>query len=38
VAKSDHLMADNGTLHDEVLQIFAEIFRAEFRSTMPQIG
>ena len=37
VASSDHLLADNGILHEEVLQIFGEIFRAEFRAEMPQI-
>ena len=37
VAKSDHLLADNGILHEEVLQIFGEIFRAEFRAKMPEI-
>jgi myo-inositol-1(or 4)-monophosphatase len=37
VANSDHLLADNGILHDEVLQIFGEIFRAEFRAEMPEI-
>jgi myo-inositol-1(or 4)-monophosphatase len=37
VVKSDHLLADNGVLHEEVLQIFGEIFRAEFRAEMPEI-
>jgi myo-inositol-1(or 4)-monophosphatase len=35
---SDHLLADNGALHDEVLKIFQEIFGANFRVPMPQIG
>lgn len=38
VAASDHLLADNGHLHDEVLQIFAEIFQGEFRVAMPPIA
>lgn len=37
VTGSEHLLADNGILHEEVLQIFQEIFRGEFRQTMPSI-
>src|SRR6185369_10102763 len=37
VTSSEHLLADNGVLHEEVLQIFGEIFRAEFRAEMPEI-
>ncbi len=37
VASSEHLLADNGSLHDEVLAMFAEIFRGEFRSVMPGV-
>jgi myo-inositol-1(or 4)-monophosphatase len=38
VTASDHLVADNGTLHAEILEIFGEIFRGEFRVSMPGIG
>ena len=35
VATSDHLLADNGTLHEQVLRIFSEIFRGNLRVQMP---
>jgi myo-inositol-1(or 4)-monophosphatase len=38
VTASEHLLADNGALHDQVLEIFGEIFRGEFRVAMPQIA
>jgi myo-inositol-1(or 4)-monophosphatase len=38
VTASDHLLADNGILHEQVLEIFNEIFEAQFRVPMPQIG
>jgi len=38
VSASEHLLADNGALHDEALDIFDEIFRGEFRVEMPSIG
>jgi len=34
---SDHVLADNGALHAEVLAAFGEIFRGEMRSLMPGI-
>ena len=34
---SDHVLADNGALHAEVLVAFGEIFRGEMRSRMPGI-
>lgn len=37
VTGSEHLLADNGTLHDEVLEIFGEIFAGRFRVEMPAI-
>ena len=37
VRSSENLLADNGALHDEVLKIFEEIFRAQFRVPMPAI-
>jgi myo-inositol-1(or 4)-monophosphatase len=38
VVGSDHILADNSALHDEILEIFAEIFRGEFRAEMPPIS
>ncbi len=38
VTGSEHLLADNGVLHGEVLGIFGEIFRGEFRVAMPTIA
>jgi myo-inositol-1(or 4)-monophosphatase len=37
VTGSDHLLADNAGLHDEVLTIFTEVFDGQFRVTMPNI-
>ena len=37
VTASDHLLAGNGHLHDETLQLFAEIFQGQFRVAMPTI-
>ncbi len=34
---SETLLADNGSLHEEVLGMFAEIFRGELRREMPPI-
>jgi len=34
---SPHLLTDNGLLHDQILQIFAETFRGEFRVPVPEI-
>jgi myo-inositol-1(or 4)-monophosphatase len=33
-----HLLADNGTLHDETVELFGEIFQGRYRYPMPQIG
>jgi myo-inositol-1(or 4)-monophosphatase len=35
--QSPHLLADNGHLHGEVLELFAEVFQGQFRVPMPQI-
>ncbi|MBZ5727265.1 MAG: inositol monophosphatase [Acidobacteriia bacterium] len=35
---SDHLLADNGFLHGEVLDLFAEIFRGQLRVPLPPVG
>jgi len=37
VRTSEHLLADNGALHEEVLKTFDEIFSARFRVPMPEI-
>ncbi len=37
VTASEHLLADNGHLHDEVSQIFGEVFDGRFRVAMPAI-
>jgi myo-inositol-1(or 4)-monophosphatase len=34
---SRHILADNGTIHEEVLGLFAEIFRGHFRHPIPAI-
>jgi myo-inositol-1(or 4)-monophosphatase len=31
------LLADNGLIHDEILGLFAEIFRGEYRVPIPSI-
>ena len=38
VTASDHLLADNGHVHDEVIQIFGDIFGGQFRVGMPTIA
>jgi myo-inositol-1(or 4)-monophosphatase len=37
VTASDHLLADNGHLHDEVIQSFGEIFEGKIRFPMPAV-
>ena len=32
-----HILADNGRVHDEVLALFGEVFRGQYRSPMPAI-
>lgn len=34
---SAHILADNGAIHDEVVRLFSEIFRGEYRHPMPVI-
>jgi myo-inositol-1(or 4)-monophosphatase len=34
---SEHLLADNGALHDQVVRIFSEIFRGDLRVPLPQL-
>ena len=38
VTGSDHLLADNGLLHDQILEIFERIFAGRFPVQMPAIG
>jgi hypothetical protein len=38
VTASGHLLADNGALHTQVLELFGEIFRGEFRAPIPEIS
>jgi len=38
VTTSEDLLADNGALHDQVLEIFGEIFHGQFRVNMPAIA
>jgi myo-inositol-1(or 4)-monophosphatase len=35
--KSSHLLVDNGIIHQEILEIFGEIFRGHYRFPMPAI-
>jgi myo-inositol-1(or 4)-monophosphatase len=34
---SPHILVDNGVIHDEVVTLFSEIFRGEYRRTAPAI-
>jgi myo-inositol-1(or 4)-monophosphatase len=34
---SRHILADNGAIHDEILELFGEIFRGQFRHPIPAI-
>ena len=36
ITASDHLLADNGPLHEEVVAMFAEIFGGTMRFEMPK--
>lgn len=38
VTTSEHLLADNSALHDEVLGAFGEIFNGRLRVPLPEIG
>jgi myo-inositol-1(or 4)-monophosphatase len=35
--RGPHLLADNGAVHDAMLEIFGEVFRCEYRHPMPVI-
>jgi myo-inositol-1(or 4)-monophosphatase len=38
ITGSEHLLADNGALHDEVLGMFEKVFAGDFAVDMPSIG
>jgi myo-inositol-1(or 4)-monophosphatase len=35
---SPHLLADNGHLHEQILEIFAEVFEGRYRVPLPVIS
>jgi myo-inositol-1(or 4)-monophosphatase len=37
ITESDHLLADNGLLHDQALAIFGELFSGKYRVEMPDL-
>jgi myo-inositol-1(or 4)-monophosphatase len=37
ITRSPDVLADNGTLHSQVIEIFGEVFRGHFRVPIPQI-
>ena len=37
IGHSAHLLTDNGAIHDEMLELFAETFRGEHRHPMPAV-
>jgi len=37
VTASDHILADNGALHDEILASFGEIFQGTLKVPLPEI-
>ena len=37
ITSSDHMLADNGTLHHEVLRMFQQIFTGRAPVPLPQI-
>jgi len=38
VTASEHLVVDNGAVHQQVLELFSEVFRGKFRVPIPPIG
>jgi myo-inositol-1(or 4)-monophosphatase len=36
--RSPHLLADNGAIHDAMVQLFGEIFRDEYKIPLPSLG
>ena len=38
ITASDHLLADNGALHDEVIRMFGEIFRGRAPIPLPELS
>jgi len=37
ITSSRHILADNGAIHEEILELFGEIFRGQFRHPIPAI-
>jgi myo-inositol-1(or 4)-monophosphatase len=37
VTESDHVLADNGTVHAEVLEAFADVFAGRLRVPLPAV-
>ena len=37
ICAGTHLLADNGLIHEEMLQLFGEVFAGRYRYPMPQI-
>jgi myo-inositol-1(or 4)-monophosphatase len=37
IGPSAHLLTDNGLIHDQILELFAETFRGEMRHPMPRV-
>jgi fructose-1,6-bisphosphatase/inositol monophosphatase family enzyme len=36
--RSPHVLADNGAIHAQVIDLFQRIFQGEFRHSLPEIG
>jgi fructose-1,6-bisphosphatase/inositol monophosphatase family enzyme len=37
VTQSDHVLADNGTVHAEILEAFADVFAGRLRVPLPPV-
>jgi myo-inositol-1(or 4)-monophosphatase len=37
LTESDHILADNGLLHDQAIEIFGEIFDGRLRVPLPEL-
>jgi myo-inositol-1(or 4)-monophosphatase len=38
VTSSPHLLTDNGHLHEQIVELFGEVFRGQYRVPIPNIG
>jgi myo-inositol-1(or 4)-monophosphatase len=36
--RSPHVLADNGLVHDQILELFQQIFQGSFRHALPELG